>query len=231
MSLVSSSKSSNHTLLSDQVYHLLRDNILGGIFKPGERLDVGAMAEQIGVSQTPVKEALAALAQEGLVEIRARSGTFVAQINVRDMIEVFDIRVALELLAANTLLNNVTAEDIDNLNMLIQTIQNATELDVHYRENARFHKYLVTLSGNQRLVALYDQLHAHVHVALVHVVAPGWWRDTQVEAGEHQAIVEAIRQKDTAVLNAAITAHLERSRRTLLQQLEAQQERGRGISG
>ncbi|MCW1969575.1 MAG: GntR family transcriptional regulator [Anaerolineae bacterium] len=228
MSIVASAKSSNHTLLSDQVYHLLRDNILGGNFKPGERLDVGAMSAQLGVSQTPVKEALATLAQEGLVEIRARSGTFVAQINMRDMIEVFDIRVALELLAANTLLKNATNEDIDNLNTLIQTIQNATELDVHYRENARFHKYLVTLSGNQRLTALYDQLHAHVHVALVHVVAPGWWRDTQVEAQEHEAIVEAIRKKNKTALNAAITAHLERSRHTLLQQLEAQQERGKG---
>jgi DNA-binding GntR family transcriptional regulator len=225
MSITLPFKSLNNTLLSDRVYELLRERILGGVFKPGERLDVSAMAEQMGVSQTPVKEALAILAQEGLVEIRARSGTFVAQLNVQEMMDVFDIRVALELLAANTIIKNTTDVDIQKLNELIQSIQNSSELDEHYRENARFHKYLVDLSGNQRLSGLYDQLHAHVHVALVHAVTPGWWRDTKVEAHEHQAIVTAIQRKDIDELRSAINAHLDRSRGTLLIQLQAQEIR------
>ena len=71
-------------LLSDHMYELLRERILGGAYKPGQRLDVGAIAQQLGVSQTPLKEALAALAREGLVEIKARSGTYVAQLATRD---------------------------------------------------------------------------------------------------------------------------------------------------
>ncbi len=206
-------------LLSDHMYELLRERILGGAYKPGQRLDVGAIAQQLGVSQTPLKEALAALAREGLVEIKARSGTYVAQLATRDMIEVFDIRISLELLAAETLLAHVTASDLQWLSDQVQVIQATQTLDEHYRENAKFHQRLVLLSDNRKLAELYDQLHAHVHIALVHLVAPGWWHDSPIEAQEHTAIVATIRANNGDELRAAMQAHLRRSRATLARQL------------
>src|SRR3954463_7606838 len=84
----------------DAVYEALRQAIVSSLMKPGERLNVEDLAQKLGVSLTPVRGAIQQLATEGLVEIRPRSGTFVANLTVQDVEETFKIRCALECLAA-----------------------------------------------------------------------------------------------------------------------------------
>jgi DNA-binding GntR family transcriptional regulator len=72
---------------SDEAYEALRNGILGRMFKPGERLQVEEIADQLGVSLTPVRQAIQSLAAEGLIDIRPRSGTYVAQLSARDIRE------------------------------------------------------------------------------------------------------------------------------------------------
>ena len=79
---------------SDSVFDILRTNILARGFRPGDRLDVRALADQLGVSATPVKDAVTRLAAEGLIEIRPRSGTFVAELAPDAVAETFEIRRA-----------------------------------------------------------------------------------------------------------------------------------------
>ena len=98
--------------LTDTVYTLLREQILSGAFAPGERLNVEALAHQLNISQTPLKGALALLVNDGLVEVQPRRGTFIAQVSPRQISELVAIRRALELLAAETILDHVTPEDI-----------------------------------------------------------------------------------------------------------------------
>src|SRR3954454_10967227 len=90
--------------LTDAVYALLRERILRGAHRPGERLHVDRLAQALGVSQTPLKAALAALAVEGLIQVQPRRGTFVAPLSERDISESLSIRRALEILAAETIL-------------------------------------------------------------------------------------------------------------------------------
>ena len=95
---------------SDSVFDILRENILGRGFRPGDRLDVRALADQLGVSATPVKDAVTRLAAEGLVEIRPRSGTFVAELAADAVAETFEIRRALECLAAEHVVGRLTPD-------------------------------------------------------------------------------------------------------------------------
>ena len=97
---------------SDSVYEALRSAILSRSFAPGQRLNVHELAAELGVSLTPVKDALTRLEAEALIEIRPRSGTFVTAMSPDDVAEAFEIRCALECLAAEKALARATAADI-----------------------------------------------------------------------------------------------------------------------
>src|SRR6266704_2236481 len=94
----------------DAVYEALRQAIVSSLMKPGERLKVDELAQKLGVSLTPVRSAIQQLANEGLVEIRPRSGTFVASLSPRDVEETFEIRCALECLAGEKASGNIAPQ-------------------------------------------------------------------------------------------------------------------------
>ncbi len=208
--------------LTDTVYNLLRERILSGVFRPGDKLNVDQLAEQLNVSQTPIKGALALLAAEGLVEVQPRRGTFVTAISEEELSEVLAIRVALEVLATDTLLEHVTPRDIEDLKTMTQEIQDAADVDHHTRLNADFHQRLVALSGNRKLAEMYNQLHAHIHIALVHSRSTTWRARATFEAREHEGIIAAIERRDQAALQAAVKQHLTRSRSSLLSDMGSQ---------
>jgi GntR family transcriptional regulator, rspAB operon transcriptional repressor len=213
--------------LTDTVYGLLRERILSGVFRPGEKLNVDLLAQQLNVSQTPIKGALALLAAEGLVEVQPRRGTFVTAISEREITEVLAIRAALEALAAETIVDHATAADVDALKTMVREIAEATDVDLHFRKNSDFHQRLVELSGNQKLAELYRQLHAHIHIALIHSRSTTWRARAASEAEEHQAILNALERRDRAALKAAIKRHLDRSRTSLVSDIGSQ-ARGNG---
>src|SRR5262245_16990793 len=104
---------------TDEVYDVLKRSILANVFTPGQRLPVEEISKKLGVSLTPVRHAIQQLATEGLIEIRPRSGTFVASLDTRDIRETFDIRRALECLAAETAVRNVTDEQLRTARRLV----------------------------------------------------------------------------------------------------------------
>ena len=212
--------------LTDTVYGLIRERILSGAFAPGEKLNVDQLADQLNISPTPVKGALALLAVEGLVQIQPRRGTFIASISEGDLSEVLAIRTALEALAADTLLEYVTADDIAALKRMAHKIANAVDVDEHMRLNAEFHQRLVELSGNRKLAEMYRQLHAHIHIALVHSHSTTWRERAAREAAEHDAIIAAIERRDRAALKDALTRHHSRSRFSLLSDISSQGQPG-----
>lgn len=206
--------------LTDTIYALLRERILGGAFVPGERLNVDALAQQLNVSQTPLKGALALLVADGLVEVQPRRGTFITQVSPRQISELLSIRRALELLATETVLDFVTAEEIEHLRTLVEQIEHATDVDGHYRGNYELHKRLVELSGNGKLAEIYAELNGHIHMALIHSGSQRWRTRAGAESAEHHAIVDALVNRDLPTLQAAITAHLTRASASLMADLE-----------
>lgn len=209
---------------SDEVYLTLRQSILTHLFEPGERLQVDEIAEKIGVSLTPVRHAIQQLATEGLIEIRPRSGTFVAQLTVRDIEETFDLRAALESLAAEKLVEKVTARQITQFRRLLVELAKPIASDEdskrHQQNNRAFHKLLIDGSENRRLAETYDSLNAHLQIVRVHSKQADWAKRLKIEQSEHEEIVNALEARDLKRLKAALLNHIQRSCQSLIQGLK-----------
>lgn len=200
---------------ADSIFAALRRAILEHDFLPGERLDVQSLAKKFDVSPTPVKNALNMLASAGLVEIKPRSGTFVINLTAADVAETFDIRRALECLAAETAVRNVDEASIRQLSRLVEKMQNTRSAEEHDKHNSEFHRALVQLSGNRRLLEVYDDLNAHLRIARIHSTRKSWMSRIASEHAEHAEILEAIKQSDLAGLIDALTRHINRAKEML----------------
>ena len=179
---------------TDEVYQALRHAILTRVFAPGQRLNVEDLAGNLGVSFTPVRQALQLLAAEGLIVIQPRSGTYVATLSPRDVEETFDIRRALECLAAETAVVNATEEDLEAaqaiLERLAAPVESEEDYERHAAANTELHHMIIRLSGNRRLAEMYDGLHAHLTIARLHRAGASWHSRLDSEHAEHEQIVE-----------------------------------------
>lgn len=213
---------------SDSVYDALRSAILSRSFAPGQRLNVHELAADLGVSLTPVKDALTRLEAEALIHIRPRSGTFVTAVSPDDVAEAFDIRCALECLAAEKALARASAADVKGLRALAIEISEPPDVEAarltHAARNVEFHKRIVGLSGNRRLVQMYENLDAHIQIARIHLRHGDWKTRVQDEREEHLAIVAALERRDGEALVGSLRHHILRAAESLvrdLRQMEA----------
>lgn len=221
--------------VTDTVYQVLREGIVNATFAPGSKLNVDEIAKRLQVSRTPVHEALAVLATDGLVEVQPRRGTFVAEFTPEDYVETLDIRRALELLACEPACERATDADIAELRALMhemeRSVTDAANPDeaakAHDAQNLEFHRRLVALSGNRRLIAMYDDLGAHVRIARAHLDATDWLARVPQESAEHAAILTAFEARDAAAMQRALDAHLRRSTDSLLEDVTRPEGRRR----
>ncbi|MDZ4799783.1 MAG: GntR family transcriptional regulator [Bryobacteraceae bacterium] len=208
----------------DAVYQALRQAILGSLMKPGERLNVDDLARKLGVSLTPVRHAIQQLATEGLVDIKPRSGTFVASLTSSEISDTFDVRCALECLAAEKAVERAKPAQIRHLRDLLKLLRKPVKTDedrqAHEQNNLEFHRVLIQGSGNQRLVEVYEALNAHIKIARLHSSSGEWTTRLAEEQAEHERIVSAFEARNTAELVAAVRAHIERARDTMVAEMQ-----------
>ena len=208
---------------SDEVYRALRQSILSQLFDPGQRLQVDEIADRLGVSLTPVRQAFQQLWTEGLVEIRPRSGTFVAQLTAQDVEETFDLRTALECLAAERAIERATQEHCAELRRLLDELAKPVLCEEdrkrHEQDNRCFHKLLIEASGNRRLAESYEGMNAHLQIVRVHSRQTDWAERLQIEQGEHEEIVAALEARDLPRLQTALRNHIQRARVSLIEGL------------
>lgn len=204
----------------DAAYKALRQAIVSASLAPGARLDVDDIAGQLGVSLTPVRGAIQRLAAEGLVEIRPRSGTLVASLTWDDLKETFQIRAALESLAAELASQTLTPAHLrrlkDLLKALKKPLRTPQDRERHEQLNSEFHQVIINASGNRRLGELYTALHAHIQIARVHASESDWSSRQRQESAEHQAIVAALESHDAAAAADAVRRHVQRAADVLL---------------
>ena len=209
----------------DAVHQALKQAILNSLMRPGERLNVEDLAEKLGVSLTPVRHAIQLLAAEGLVEVRPRSGTFVASVTARDVEETFEIRCALECLAVEKAAQNMTAKDLKRLKALLKAlgrpVRSEEDQKEHDRNNTEFHLTIIRAAGNKRLLEMYDALHANIKIARIHASDIEWPTRLDKEQAEHKEIVEALEKRQTARLVKAMRNHIFRSRDSLVAALDS----------
>ena len=205
------------------VHRTLRKAILDRRFTPGEKLEVPVIATQFGVSQTPVRQAIQTLNTEGLVEIRPRVGTFVARISRQDIADTFDIRTALESMAAERGIDSVNEVILARLSDLAERIHATPDTyegrDEHEHLNTEFHEILIGLSGNARLAEIYRTLMARLKIAHVYRGSQSWIDRLAHEHSEHVAIIEALRKRDASAAREAVKVHIDLARDDLFDEV------------
>jgi DNA-binding GntR family transcriptional regulator len=212
----------------DGVYKELRNAIVSYRLKPGERLNVDELAKLLGVSLTPVRGAIQQLATEGLVEVKPRSGTFVANLTPEDVEETFQIRCALECLACEEAVGKIDDDGLRRLRELVKSLKRPVRSEedrrTHELDNSELHQTIVRAAGNRRLVEMYEALNAHIKIARVHAAENDWPVRMREEQVEHEAIVQALEARDAARLRNAMRKHLYRAKDALVAALRARGE-------
>jgi DNA-binding GntR family transcriptional regulator len=222
----------------DDVHTAIREAILSRQFPPGMRLNVEELAVQLGVSLTPVRSAIQLLAAEGMVDVHSRSGTYVATLSRRNLAETFDIRCALECLAAEKGAAALTGEQIANarrqLAILGKPIRSEVQRRAHEQANSDLHQIIIEASGNKRLADMYDSLRAHIAMGRLHREDQTWQSRIPQEQQEHEEIVDAMERRNPDALVKALRRHILRAKAVLLESLPAEEihenRQGRGAS-
>ena len=152
--------------LRDVVFNTLRRAILKGDLKPGERLMEIALAEKLGVSRTPIREAIRKLELEGLVVMAPRKGAKVASITERDLNDVLEVRKGMEELAIRLACERITPEELDELDKVEQRFLSLTEngdLTELAEMDVAFHDIIYNATNNNRLVQLLSNLREQMY--------------------------------------------------------------------
>jgi DNA-binding GntR family transcriptional regulator len=202
--------------LWQRVYDHLRDEILSGSLTPGAELSEVALAESLGVSRGPIREAIGRLASEGLVTVRPRRGAVVSSLSKDEFIELYQVREALELLAVKLAVPRLGPDDITALQSLIDEMSTRAERNqvaAFFEANTGFHARLVDASGNAKLAEMYRQLLDQL----------GRYRGSslrlrgnlQRSIAEHAAILRAAKRGDTERAARLMSEHIRVPQRRL----------------
>ena len=152
--------------LRDVVFHTLRQAILRGELKPGERLMEIHLAQKLGVSRTPVREAMRKLELEGLVRMIPRKGAVVAEITISDLEDVLEVRMALEELAVKLACKMLTPEQIEEIGSLADEFEQTLygeDVGACAQADMRFHEAIYEATGNGRLVQILNNLREQMY--------------------------------------------------------------------
>lgn len=201
----------NHRPLREIVYEQLKMQILMGQITPGTRMMEVELADEMGVSRTPVREAIRKLEKEGLVTIEPRRGAYASDISIKDMVDTLEVREDLESLAAYLAAQRMTEEQVDELAKITSgyatAIQNGdTENMIHYDE--MFHKCVVAGSGNKTLIQISETVQ-ELALRFRYMYYDDFSRYGSMPM-EHQNIVDAIREGNADAAKEAASSHVKR---------------------
>lgn len=184
----------------------LEQMIIAGTLTGGDRINESALALRLGVSRGPVREACRQLERSRLVEFRANRGMFVREISIQEATHLYDIRAGLFGLAGRLAAVRINAADAQALRAELQQLADAVGVDDYYPRNVGLHRHLVALSGNPRLVEMYDSVSKELHLFRRHGLQPAWARHTSNE--EHRNIIEHLTMGHAAQVGRLMESHI-----------------------
>jgi DNA-binding GntR family transcriptional regulator len=208
--------------LGETVAASLRGAILGGHFKPGQRIAEAQVAQGLGVSRAPVRDALAYLEREGLVERSTNQGAVVATMTQSDLDEICSLREALEALAVQRAIECATDADFDQLADNIRATEAAERPGEAGIRDLEFHEILVRAARHGRLLTSWLSLRSQIQLILVqnNLADPGFIRST---ARNHRALLARLRARDEASALGLMAQHMESFRNWALSKWSAEQ--------
>ncbi|NLW58756.1 MAG: GntR family transcriptional regulator [Firmicutes bacterium] len=204
--------------LRELVFETLREAIIKGQLAPGERLMELQLAEELGVSRTPIREAIRKLELEGLVLMVPRKGAYVATFSMKDVVEVFEIRGALEGLAAALAAERITDEELEELQrQLVKSSELIEQADLNgmVEVDTGFHQILYQASRNQRLAQIINNLRDQIQrFRQTSLSYPGRMKSA---LEEHREIVDAISARDPELARRLAQEHIENAENSMMQ--------------
>jgi len=203
--------------LNERVYDELRMRILTRQEPSGAKLSLHALADELGVSRSPVHHALTRLVSEGLLSVRPRRGYFVTPVTARAVAEGYDVRLALELLAAELSVGCVDEAGLERFTDLLDDTEAAISHDEWDAANAAFHEFQIDLAGNALLSRVYRELSVNL---MMQVIRGGHVEGHANLVTEHRRIVETFATGDLEQVERAIREHVETGRRIALDAIE-----------
>ena len=196
--------------LRDVVFNTLRQAILRGELQPGERLLEIHLADKLGVSRTPIREAIRKLELEGLVLMIPRKGAVVAEITEKSLRDVLEVRRALEELAMKLACERILDEEIEELKEAAKEFENALktgDVTVYAEADVKFHDIIYRTTDNQRLIQLLYNLREQMYRYRVEYLKRDDSHDTLL--AEHQYIIETLERRDSDEAVKAVCAHVD----------------------
>lgn len=218
-------KLENYKPLREIVFEHLREAIVKGKLRPGERLMEMQLADDMGVSRTPVREAIRKLELEGLVIMVPRRGAYVADLSIKDVAETFEIRSALEALAAGLAAERITAEESEEMERILVRISSAVEAGDFKQTvdlDEQYHNLLYRASHNDRLMQILSNLREQIQRFRVTTLAmPGRVRGV---LQEHRNIAEAISERNAELAHQLALEHIENAENALMEWIRGQKD-------
>ena len=212
--------------LRDVVFNTLRQAILKGELKPGERLMEIQLANKLGVSRTPVREAIRKLELEGLVLMIPRKGAEVAEITRQDMEDVLEVRTALEELAVKDACDHITDAQLSELkkasNEFKKALLEGKDLVTCADADMHFHDVILSATNNRRLIQMLNNLREQMYRYRMEYLKDERTHKTLIE--EHDAIRRALKKHDKVKAGAAIRVHIDNQKRSILESLTEKEE-------
>lgn len=203
---------------TDRVYEILLENITKRNFAPGSKLGEQYLADQLGVSKTPVREALSRLERENLVNIYPNRGAFVVKITKEDVIEIYDLREVLEGLAARQTAEQIDNRGIERIKKLIDSMEkslNEDNLEDYSSHDSEFHSILGQISGNERLQFMVKNLRYQARILMSSSVQiPG---RAEKSIREHKQIFEALKAENGPEAERKVRLHTKNTKEIVLE--------------
>jgi DNA-binding GntR family transcriptional regulator len=198
----------NNRPLYEDVADRLRDQIFAKQLAPGSWLDEQSLAEEFGISRTPMREAIKALASEGLVTMKMRRGAYVTEVNRSDLVQIFTVLSLLEGQAAKEAALKATEDELnllDHLHHRLETAAADRDIEQFFEINVKFHELIQQIAGNRWMNGVIDDLRK---VLKLHrkdsLTSTGRLQNSLIE---HREILRAILKRDELAAEAAMRKH------------------------
>jgi phosphonate utilization transcriptional regulator len=217
--------------LANLVQRDIERMILDGTLPSGAKLTEATLADQIGVSRGPVREAFRMLEEAGLVRTEKNRGVFVRDVPVEEALEIFEVRAVMDLYVGRKLAQGITPTEVRELRQLVDAMEHAVKSDNahdYHRLNLKFHDRLLELAGNSKLLATYRRLVNELSLFRRQNLTA---ESMTVYSREHRQIVKAIAAGDPEAAGQAMYQHVMNSRERTLRNYEQKQAATRASVG
>jgi DNA-binding GntR family transcriptional regulator len=211
--------------LRDHIFEALQQAIYNGQLKSGERLTEKKIAEELGVSRTPVREALYRLASSGLIKMIPHRGFIVSRWSLKEIEDVLELRSVLEVFAVKLAIDHIQSKDIVEFKKLIKQMEEAVSNKDNIKTsslNTLFHDKIIFLSNNTALLEAIEPIKSKIyHFRIISI-----YSDHRLEESfnEHKEILDAIINKDTTLAQKLVEQHINKVGLTIKQKIKNEQE-------